>query len=332
MDRLKIYTHNDITPLINERDGEIKLGQKVQLIRWFEDLQNCNAKFVLLGIPEDIGVRANLGIGGTQTAWLPALKILLNMQSNSFFSGEELLVLGHLEIEEPADKSLSSLRNKVRIIDNLVYPIIEQIIAANKIPIVIGGGHNNAFGMIWGASLAHQQKMNIVNIDAHADLRKKEGRHSGNGFTYALQDGHLEQYRIFGLQQSYAHADLSNYIKTNSNIQAFYYEDLLKSEETMLKNWKGFINDLPEPCGLEVDLDSIANLLSSAGSPSGFSLKDMRAFLLSCDKKFSYLHLCEGATQLADGRNDLTTAKTIASLVSDFIKALLPQTFQQPSS
>ncbi|MES2651149.1 MAG: arginase family protein [Bacteroidota bacterium] len=322
MDRLKIYTHHDVLPLINERVGEVKLGQKVQFIRWFEDLHTCDAKFVLLGIPEDIGVRANLGIGGTQTAWLPSLKALLNMQSNPFFSGEELLILGALEIEEPVDKSLSSLRNKVRIIDNLVYPIIEQIIASNKIPIVIGGGHNNAMGMIWGASLAHKKKMNIVNIDAHADLRKTEGRHSGNPFTYALQNEHLDQYRVFGLQQNYMHTDLPGYFKNNPNVQAFYYEELLKSEKTILKNWKTFIKDLPEPCGLELDLDSIANVLSSASSPSGFSLSDIRALVLSAEKKFSYLHLCEGATQLADGRQDLTTAKTIAFLVSDFIKTM----------
>lgn len=334
MDKLKIYTQDDILPLINKRVGEVKLGEKVQIYRHCEEsidkaislegLNKLTAKFVLLGIPEDIGVRANLGIGGTQTAWLPALTTLLNMQSNPFFSGEELLLLGCLEIEEPVDKSLSSLRNKVGIIDNLVYPIIEQIIVANKIPIVIGGGHNNALGLIWGTSLAHKCKMNVVNIDAHADLRKAEGRHSGNGFTYALQNGHLEQYRIFGLQQDYVNADLSNDIENNPNIRAFYYEDLLRSEKTTLKNWKDFIEDLPEPCGLEVDLDSIANVLSSASSPSGFSLNDMRAFLLSGGKKFSYLHLCEGATKLADGRSDLTTAKTIAFLVSDFIKALRP--------
>ena len=332
MDKLKIYSPNDIIPLINERPGEVKLGQKVQYIRWFEDLHTCDAKFVLLGIPEDIGVRANLGIGGTQTAWLPALRALLNMQSNSFFSGEELLLLGYLEIAEPVDKTLASLRNKVRIIDNLVYPIIEQIIAANKIPIVIGGGHNNALGIIWGASLAHNSKMNIVNIDAHADLRATEGRHSGNGFTYALQNGYLNQYRIFGLQQNYVQADAIGHFKSGSNIQTFYYEEVLKSDKTIVKNWKAFIKDLPEPCGLEVDLDCIANLLSSASSPSGFSVSDIRSLILSSDKTFSYLHLCEGATQLADGRVDLTTGKTIAFLVSDFIKALRPRISLQPSS
>lgn len=332
MDSLKIYNHNDILPLINEREGEVKLGQNVQLISCLEDLSNCDAKFVLLGIPEDIGVRANLGVGGTKTAWLPALKALLNMQSNSFFNGTELLVLGYLEIEEPVDQRVLSLRNKVEEIDRLVYPIIAQIVAANKIPIIIGGGHNNALGILWGASSVLQGKINTINIDAHADLRKTEGRHSGNGFTYALENGYLNQYRIFGLQQNYVHADLPKHIESNPNIRAFYYEDLLKSNLSVIENWNGFIADIPEPCGLEVDLDSITNVLSSAVSPSGFSLSDIRAFILSSNKNFCYLHLCEGAIQLADGRSDLATAKTIAFLVGDFIKALRSHISPRPAS
>lgn len=337
MDSLKIYTSDDILPLVNQRPGEVKLGEKVHIYRHpiaigseesvdkaisLDGLRKSPAKFVLLGIPEDIGVRANLGTGGTQTAWIPALKALLNMQSNPFLSGEELLVLGSLIVVEPEDTSLTGLRNKVKEIDGLVYSIIELIITANKTPIIIGGGHNNALGIIWGASLAHKTKMNIVNIDAHADLRKTEGRHSGNGFTYALEQGYLNQYRIFGLQQNYVHADLPNFIKNSSTIRTFYYEDILKSELTILKNWATFIKDLPEPCGLEIDLDSISNVLSSASSPSGFSLNDIRAIVLSSTKKFSYLHLCEGAIELADGRQDLTTGKTIAFLISDFIKTI----------
>ncbi len=321
MDSLKIYTEGEIFPLISLREGEVKLGEKVQFTHSLADLSQSTAKFVLLGIPEDIGVRANLGTGGTQTAWLPTLKVLLNMQSNPFFNGEELLILGHIDIAAPADQSLSGLRNKVHTIDGLVYPIIEQVISANKIPIVIGGGHNNAYGIIWGASLAHNAKMNVVNIDAHADLRKAEGRHSGNGFTYAIQNGCLDQYRIFGLQQNYVNIELPNFLDSSENIRAFYYEDLLKSEEPIRKKWSAFIKDLPEPRGLELDLDSIANVLSSASSPSGFALNDIRGLLLSLDKKFSYLHICEGATQLTDGRQDLATAKTIALLISDFIKS-----------
>jgi formiminoglutamase len=320
MDNLKIYTQADISPLVKPRAGEVKFGEKVQFTTSLSDLHQSTAKFVLLGIPEDIGVRANLGIGGTETAWLPALKVLLNMQSNQFFDGEELLILGHLEIKNPTEESITVLRDKVSMIDALVCPVIEQIIRAKKIPIIIGGGHNNAMGIIWGASLALNSKMNVVNIDAHADLREMEGRHSGNGFTYALARGYLNQYRIFGLQQNYVNANLPSYLANNENMSVFYYEALLRSEKTVLKNFEFFVKDLLDPCGLELDLDSIANVLSSASSPSGFNLSDIRSILLTHNKNFSYLHLCEGATQLADGREDLATAKTIAFLVSDFMK------------
>lgn len=338
MDSFKIYAQSDIELLINERVGEEKLGQHVQVYLPCENdnesisvegLQQSNSQYVLLGIPEDIGVRANLGIGGAKTAWDASIKAFLNTQSNSFLSGEEILLLGHFMIEEPADTSLNGLRKKVSQIDGLVYPIIQKIIAAGKTAIVIGGGHNNVAPIIAGSSMGNgNQKMNVINIDAHADLRDRaDGRHSGNGFSTALGSGFLAQYKIFGLQQNYVNKDLPDYIEANDNINAFYFEDLLQSKKSILENWVAFIADLPEPRGLEIDLDSIENVLSSAITPSGFALNDIRKILLSNREKFSYLHICEGAVTMTNGRTDLTTGKTIAYLVIDFIKALQPHTY-----
>lgn len=340
MDSFKIYSQGDVLALTNLREGEVKLGEQVKTYRHCEEgndeaislssLRESISKFVLLGIPEDIGVRANLGIGGAKTAWQSSLKSFLNIQSNPFLNGKEVLVLGHFEIEEPTDTSIQGLRNKTNEIDALVYPLIEKIVRAGKIPIVIGGGHNNAAPIIAGVSIAVNQPINVINIDAHADLRNtNEGRHSGNGFSYAIQHGFLNQYRIFGLQENYVNKALPAYIAASKNIEAFYLEDLLKSSKSTTANWTDFVNDLPEPCGLEIDLDSIENILSSAISSSGFALKDIRKILLSNTKKYSYLHICEGATEMADARIDLTTGKTIAYLISDFIKALLPRTYPQ---
>jgi formiminoglutamase len=341
MDNLKIYTQSDIDSLINERLGEEKLGRHIYVYDCptcaegeidIQALIDSPAQYVLLGIPEDIGVRANLGIAGAKTAWNSALKALLNMQSNPFLSGEEILVLGHFEIEEPTDTSLQGLRKKVNTIDALVYPIIQKIVNAGKVPIVIGGGHNNAAPIIAGASLGSGgHKMNVVNIDAHADLRDRtEGRHSGNGFSTALGSGFLDQYKIFGLHQNYVNQNLPDYIAAHPNIKAFYFEDLLQSSKSILENWNDFTVDLSAPSGLEIDLDSIEKVLSSAMSASGFKLNDIRNILLSNNKKYSYLHICEGATEMADGRIDSSTGKTIAYLITDFIKALQSHISQKP--
>jgi formiminoglutamase len=322
MDSLKIYTQSDVLALVNKREGEIKLGEKVQIISDLSDLNSSSAKFVLLGIPEDIGVRANYGVGGTKTVFNAALKALLNIQSNSFLQGDEILVLGHFEIEEPTQTNVEALRNKVSEIDSSVAPIIQKIVAAGKVPIVIGGGHNNAYPIIKGVAEASNQSINVVNIDAHADLRNtKEGRHSGNGFSFALQEKYLNEYRVFGLHQNYTHQNLATYLQENPNLKAFFFEDILQSDKTVLENWLAFTQNIPSPCGLEIDLDSIENVLSSAISPSGFALNDIRKILLSGDKTYHYLHICEGATALANGQQDLKTGKTIAYLVSDFIKA-----------
>jgi formiminoglutamase len=43
--------------------------------------------------------------------------------------------------------------------------------------------------------------------------------------------------------------------------------------------------------------------------------------LAATDSRIAYLHICEGAAALDDGRNDPMTGKLISYLVSDFVKA-----------
>lgn len=328
MDSLKIYSQSDIDKLIIYRDGETKIGEKVEVYLNGEEsffsnaaisidiLAKSKAKFVLLGIPEDIGVRANAGIAGASTTWKSALMAFLNIQSNRFLSGEDVLVLGHFEIEEPKDLSIIGLRNKVAEIDHLVYPIIEKIVSAGKIPIVIGGGHNNAYPIIKGTSLAKKQAIDVLNIDAHADLRKQEGRHSGNGFTYALAENYLANYYMYGLHQNYNNEATVNEIETNSKLNAVFFDDILKGMDD-----QDFIAKIDSIAGLEIDLDCIQNVLSSAETPSGFTVDEIRKLILTTGTHFSYMHISEGATRLLDGRVSKLTSKLIAYLISDFVKA-----------
>ncbi|MBB6237663.1 formiminoglutamase [Pedobacter sp. AK013] len=328
MDNLKIYSQGDIDHLIIARGGEIKLGEKVNLYGHdegassshngisVEALKASSSKFILLGIPEDIGVRANLGIAGAASMWRQSLFAFLNTQSNRFLNGAEVLVLGHFEIDEPEDSSLKGLRNKVAQIDDLVYPVIEKIVAAGKIPIVIGGGHNNAYPIIKGTSLVYKSPITVLNVDAHADLREPEGRHSGNGFSYALKENYLDNYFMYGLHQNYNNEAILNQIDTNPKLKAVFFDDILTGA-----NFTNLMNEIGPVAGLEIDMDCIQNVLSSAETPSGFAVNDIRKLILTSAKKFSYLHVSEGATRMLDGRVSKLTAKLVAYLVSDFVKA-----------
>lgn len=332
---LSIFTKEQLQLLLNTREGEVKLGERIQLVidsaTWEETVESSNALFVLLGIPEDIGVRANSGIGGAHTSWIPALQSLLNIQSTSKFNGEELLVLGSFDctdlMQQSQDMNLEQLRALVSEIDDVVYPIIQKIIESGKIPIVIGGGHNNAYPLLKGASLAFQQTLNCINLDAHSDYRIMEGRHSGNGFRYAKANGFLNRYALVGLHQNYNSEAVLTDMIADENIQFSFYEDIflnnhLDFEQAVLEAIN-FTDDAPT--GIELDLDCIQHVLSSASTPSGISSLQARQFIhLAADKSNpAYLHLTEGASELANGKVDKSTAKLIAYLVSDFCKSVI---------
>ncbi|RZK50626.1 MAG: arginase [Pedobacter sp.] len=321
MDKLQIFTKDDIRSEINFRLGETRLGEEVQAVMRLEDLHKFRSTFVIVGVPEDYGVLANDGIGGAHTAWKSFLKAFLNLQQNSFLNGSDFILLGQLVLDPPRSLKIEHIRDKVALIDNLLYPVIQQIMSAGKIPIVIGGGHNNAYGLIKGASLATNRKVNVINIDAHADLRDLEGRHSGNGFSYAKEDGYLANYGIFGLQQNYITHHIQKALEYDSTIFPVYYEDILISNYSITQQFQSLCEKTQTLDGLEIDLDCVENLVSSASSPSGFRLDQVRELVLRFGSKFNYLHICEGAAELADGRINPLIGKTIAFLVSDLAKS-----------
>jgi formiminoglutamase len=346
MEHFKFYNKQDILSLTVLRRYETKLGERLQCApseAAFESfLQSTKAKYIIVGIPEDIGIRANSGIAGADTAWIPFLQAFLNIQSNDFLFGEEIALLGHFDfgdlqyvIDKNArneEEKLEAYRHAVNTIDDEVEMLIKTITGAKKIPVAIGGGHNNAYPLIKGAAKGWHKagmiplaQINCINLDAHSDYRPIEGRHSGNAFRYAEEDGYLQKYCIVGIHENYLQQNVWVDIVNNPFIDCITFEDIfLHEKRTFLQavsHATGFTEDTL--CGIDVDLDSIEQTLSSAASPVGVSPVQARQFVsfAGLDSKPAYLHICEGATRLADGRTDVSTGKLISYLVSDFIKA-----------
>jgi len=345
MNYFKFYNKEDVLSVTRIRRFETKLGEKVQVIKnpsqLNDGLCDSTAKYVIIGIPENIGVKANGGISGTDSAWVSFLNAFLNIQSNDFLEGTNLLLLGHFDfsaieklIEQNAhddDERLEAYRHAVNEIDVAVEQVIQIITQNNKIPIVIGGGHNNSYPCIKGAAKGYHKagvipiaQINAINLDAHADFRPMEGRHSGNGFSYAEADGYLEKYCVIGIHENYLPQNVWIDIVNNPFVDCITFEDIFVHEKrTFLQavlHATSFTDDTL--CGIELDIDCIQNALSSAQSPVGVSPNHARQFIniASADTKTAYLHISEGAVQLADGRKDNDTGKLISYLVSDFIK------------
>ncbi len=348
MSHFKFYNKHDVLSVTRIRRFETKLGERVQVIKDPDaletSLQNSSASFVLLGIPEDIGVKANMGIGGTDSAWLAFLHAFLNIQSNDFLEGGSILLLGHFDfsdieqlIEKNAhgfDERLEAYRHAVNTIDDEVEQLIHIITQNKKIPIVIGGGHNNSYPCIKGAAKGFYKagvipiaQINAINLDAHADFRPMEGRHSGNGFSYAEADGYLEKYCVLGLHENYLPQNVWMDMVNNPFVDCITYEDIFLHEKRTFLQAVGHATDFTNDtlCGIELDLDCIENALSSASSPVGISINQARQFICfaSADSKVAYLNISEGAVQLSDGRTSAGTGKLISYLVSDFVKSMM---------
>lgn len=339
MKQLNLYTKDIISQYTRQRSQELKIGEQVQCLQsgqhWAEALSKCPARFVLLGIPEDIGVRANYGRGGSHTAWKPALESFLNQQSNQFLTGDDVLVLGHIATEDLMQQAerldpkanVAELRQLVSLIDERVSEVVSRIVGAGKIPIIIGGGHNNAYGNIKGASKALSKKINTINCDPHTDFRPLEGRHSGNGFSYAFDEQLLDRYAVFCMHEQYNTGSvLREFCEQPARLYYSTYEDVFVREAVAfskaLQQTIGFVK--AQDCGIEIDLDAITNVPSSAKTSSGLSPVQARQYVYQCGRQLNslYLHIAEGAPVLSHIKADNKTGKLIAYLVSDFIKGV----------
>ena len=340
MEKLIPFTKNDLAKVTNHRSGEIKFGEKMltipQGIAVNEFLNTCEAKYVLFGIPEDIGVRANHGRPGTASAWECAIASIANIQHNRFCKGSQIAVLGRLNVVEEMKEAAyldfndiddrSKLSQLVEKIDKEVSHVIFNIIKAGKTPIVIGGGHNNSYGNIKGTALAKGKAVNAINFDAHSDFRILEGRHSSNGFSYAFEEGFLKKYFIFGLHENYTSKSVLALIKKiEDRVRYNTYDSINIRKEKNFEHELFIASEFIQTdfYGIEIDLDAIPDIASSAMTLSGFSIEELRQFIsyFGKNKNAAYLHICEGAPDLCYDKNNHLIGKLIGYLVTDFIKA-----------
>ena len=332
MNGLKFYKNSNIDKLISRRKGEEKFGEKLQFVSSLEELEAHPAKYVLLGITEDIGVRANFGKPGTSRAWKAALSSLVNIQVNRFNNPENLILLGEVDCAELMKKASyidesdpnyhAKLGDLVKQIDQMVSEIIERIVSKGKIPIIIGGGHNNAYGNIKGSAKALKDPINVINIDAHTDLRQLEHRHSGNGFSYAIEGQYLRKYSVFGLHKNYTPEYIFEEMDTSENMSFNLIEDLLASPNEIGNRFEQSLNAIGiSKFGFELDCDAISNFPSSAKSPDGFTVNQVRNFieLVSNNSNCCYFHICEAAP---NEDNAAQVGKALSYFISDFISKI----------
>ncbi|MFN5984581.1 MAG: formimidoylglutamase [Fluviicola sp.] len=304
------FSNDWIESNFTSRNGETKLGQEISI-------NDSSRKFQILGVKESVGPQLNLGRPGAENAFDCFVGRFLNMQSNRFLTGNDINFSGVITVNPSSELYSSDWINEL---DQLIINWATTVYQANCIPIVIGGGHNNAYPLISAYKKTFSKPISVVNLDPHADFRALEGRHSGNPFSYAAKEGSLNKYALLGLSESYNNEHILKELDTFNANYCFFEEWLDDSNafEKDLNETFEFIS-LSE-FGIELDLDSIAFMPTSAFSPSGISVDEARMYIrkFASSNNVQYLHLPEGAPQTEVEK--AIVGKSLAFFVSDFIK------------
>ena len=144
MEKLIQFTSSDLAKITNHRSGEIKFGEKMITIPKDTDLvsfiKSTEAKYVLLGMPEDIGIRSDRVRRHGASAGEAAIESIANIQHNRFCKGSQTLALGQIDVKEVINEltsldfidvdDRSKLSQLVKRIDKEVSHIICTIIQA----------------------------------------------------------------------------------------------------------------------------------------------------------------------------------------------------------
>jgi formiminoglutamase len=302
-----------VARLTQSRIGENRVGDCLPL-NW----KDSSVQYVLLGISESIGPQANHGRSGSEKAFDAFLSVFSNMQLTSNFKIETIAIAGEITCDIPFT-NVEEARNWVVELDKFVTEILQPIIEQGKIPIIIGGGHNNAFPIIQ-AFAQNNKSLAVINMDAHADCRALEGRHSGNPFSYAMDRKLLLSYGVFGLHKAFNNEQSIHYLKEN-NVKFGYFDEYVFNLDQFFADVKAYLSTVSHGnfVGVELDLDCMANVPSSAMSPIGFTINDARKYILECllSQQVGYFHFPEGAViQVGDDR---IVGRILAQFVFDIL-------------
>ncbi len=171
------YTRND--------PNDIRFGDIV-----LRDIdQYSTAQVVILGCPQDEGISRNRGRIGARFAPTEIRRDLYRYPVTQSHKHLILMDLGDMEITDTLEKTHELLTDTIR-----------KLIADGKKVIVLGGGNDISYPDC--LALAEEtEKLLVLNIDRHLDVRADTPRNSGTPYRQLLEEGIIQpgMFHEFGI-------------------------------------------------------------------------------------------------------------------------------------
>ncbi len=221
---------------------------------------------------------------------------------------EDLKLFDYGNLEVPFGDKKTALR--------MIQEKTQEIIDANKIPVMIGGEHLVSLGPVKALSKKYED-LHIIHFDAHTDLRND---YLGEALSHAtvlrriydqVGDGRLNQFCIrSGLKEEFEWA------KEHSHLEKFTYNTLEERVELLVN----------KPVYITIDLDVLdPSVFPGTGTPEpgGIDFHDMMKIIsiLSRLENVVGLDVVELSPKFdASGVSTAVACKTLRELVLATIK------------
>ncbi|EHM10683.1 arginase family hydrolase, arginase/agmainase/formiminoglutamate hydrolase [Thermanaerovibrio velox DSM 12556] len=280
---------------------------------------------VIVGMPDDRGVRANKGRPGARLA-PDAVRRAFYRFTPGFAPS-----LGELKIADVGNVKVDGLT--IEEAHDALRRVVRWVVSCGVIPIVIGGGHDNSYPGLWGLAEGlglGEGELGVVNVDQHLDVRDLSwgGITSGTPFyrsleempmravspknfvEYAIQEAHNSPYYYDWLSDRHAT------VMTFDEIQGRPMETFIKALQIAGRGTRAI--------AVSVDIDSVRSTDApgaSAVSPNGLSSHELNkvAYLAGRSYKVKYLDIMEISPPLDQ---DQRTASLGADVIFRFLKGM----------
>ena len=295
-------------------NNRLYLHEKVTLIDLSQEdvFTPRNKAFAILGYACDEGVRRNQGrIGAAEGPG--AIRKMLGKLPNHLATTTELFDFGTIHCQ---DGDMQEAQVNMAL-------TVQRLLACNLTPILLGGGHDIAYGHYCGIRnyVGNDKKIGIINFDAHFDLRSStDGSNSGTPFFQIAEDCKTTtnsfSYLCLGIR---ADANDQKLYETAKKLKVDYIPNnqfRLENLEHITKAVTRFLAQI-DHVYVTIDLDGFSSAYApgvSAASPIGFApdiVQEVLQVILSSKKMISL----DVAEMNPKYDRDEQTAKLAASLI-----------------
>ena len=189
------------------------------------------ARFVVLPAPYD---STTTWRGGTREGPIAILDASMNMELFDRELNCEICDIGiHTTSDiEPDARGPQQMTERVR-------EVVGEVLAARKIPVMLGGEHSLTLGAVQAVARAHQstlsarEPLTILQLDAHTDLRQTYGGSPFGHGCVARRISEMENVQI--IQVGLRSTSLEELEDVPANVAQFWAEDVLADFSEALK-------------------------------------------------------------------------------------------------